>query len=140
MQAANEEQIDKTQANLSKLSEIKESMSEGESELRAVKRMLSGLNSVEIANLLSSSPPKSRQYLWDLIDPDSHAEVIQELPEDVAIQFVKAMDSRQVAELTESIDVDDVADILQKLPEQIMHEILLELKWFYPMKRIPPAA
>jgi len=124
MQAANEEQVDKTQINLSKLSEIKDSMSEGESELRAVKRMLGGLSYVEIAHLLNSSPPKSRQYLWNLIDPDSHAEVIQELPEDVAVQFVKNMDSQQVAELTESIDVDDVADILQKLPEQIMQEIL----------------
>lgn len=124
MQSLKEEQIDKTQANLSKLSEIQESMSEGESELRAVKRMLNGLSSVETANLLNSSPPKSRQYLWNLIDPDSHADIIQELSEDVAVQFVKGMNSQQIAELTESIDVDDVADILQKLPEQIMQEIL----------------
>jgi len=124
MQAASEEQIDKTQANLSKLSEIQESVSGDENELRAVKRMLNGLSAVEIANLLNSSPPKSRQYLWDLVDPESHADVIQELPEEVAVQFVKEMDSQHVAELTESIDVDDVADILQKLPDRIMQEVL----------------
>lgn len=124
MQAATEEQADKTQANLSKLSEIQEGPAEGESELRAVKRMLNGLSAIEIANLLNSSPPKSRQYLWKLIDRESHADILQELPEDVAVQFVKGMDSQQVAELTELIDVDDVADILQKLPERIMHEVL----------------
>ncbi len=123
MYTATEEQTDKTQANLSKLSEIQLSGQEG-GEARSVKRMLNGLTSVEIANLLNSSPPKTRKYLWGLIDPDSHADVLQELSEDVAAQFIKGMDSQQVAEITELLDVDDVADILQQLPEQIMQEVL----------------
>lgn len=123
MQKISEEEIDKTQANLTKLSELQISKVEGDQE-RAVKRMLNGLNHVEIANLLKSSPPKSRRYLWNLIDFESHAEVIQELPEDVAAEFIKEMDSQQIAELTELLDVDDVADILQQLPDQIMMEIL----------------
>ncbi len=120
MQPAVDEEFDKTQANLSKLSEIQES----HGELRSAKRMLNGLTPVEIANLINSSPPKARIYLWGLIDKESHADILQELPEDIAVQFVENMDSQQVAELTESLDVDDAADILQHLPDQVMQEAL----------------
>ncbi len=120
MQASNNEELDKTQINLSKISEIQES----NGELRIAKRMLSGLTSVEIANLINSSPPKTRRYLWSLIEQEDHADILQELPEEVAAQFVERMDSHQVAELTEELDVDDAADILQHLPDQVMQQAL----------------
>lgn len=120
MQPMSGEELDKTQINLSKISEIQES----NGELRIAKRMLSGLTSVEIANLINSSPPKTRRYLWDLIEQESHADILQELPEEVAAQFVERMDSHQVAELTEELDVDDAADILQHLPDQVMQQAL----------------
>lgn len=120
MQVGVDEELDQNQINLSKLSEIQES----NGELRIAKRMLSGLTSVEIANLINSSPPKNRRYLWDIIDQESHADILQELPEEVAAQFVETMDSQQVAELTEELDVDDAADILQHLPDQVMQQAL----------------
>jgi magnesium transporter len=120
MQAGVNEELDKNQINLSKLSEIQEN----NGELRIVKRMLSGLTPVEIANLINSSPPKNRLFLWEIIDKESHADIIQELPEEVAAQFVETMDSHQVAELIEELDVDDAADILQHLPDQVMQQAL----------------
>jgi magnesium transporter len=120
MQSSTNEELDKNQINLSKLSEIQEN----NGELRIARRMLSGLTSVEIANLINSSPPKNRRYLWEIIDRESHADILRELPEEVAAQFVETMDSAQVAELTEILDVDDAADILQHLPEQVMQQAL----------------
>lgn len=120
MQAGVNEELDQNQINLSKLSEI----IENNGELRIAKRMLSGLTPVEIANLINSSPPKNRRYLWEIIDQKSHADILQELPEEVAAQFVETMDSYQVAELTEELDVDDAADILQHLPDQVMQQAL----------------
>jgi magnesium transporter len=120
MQAGVNEELDKNQINLSKLSEIQEN----NGELRIAKRMLSGLTPVEIANLINSSPPKNRLFLWEIIDKESHADIIQELPEEVAAQFVETMDSHQVAELIEELDVDDAADILQHLPDQVMQQAL----------------
>jgi magnesium transporter len=119
-QASIEEQVDKTQESLSKIIEIEGT----DEELRALRRMLKGLTPIEIAYLIESTPPKSRTLLWDLINADLHAEILQELPEEVAAQFVKNMDSQQVADLTEELDVDDVADILQQLPEQVIQEVL----------------
>ncbi|MGH1487450.1 MAG: magnesium transporter [Cellvibrionaceae bacterium] len=125
MQIVADEQLEKTQAHLSKLSEIQESSGEKDEEsLRSVKRMLKGLTPIETANLIQSSPPKVRQYLWGLVDRNIHADILQELPEEVAAQFVKAMDSQQVADLTEALDADDVADILQQLPDQVIREVL----------------
>lgn len=120
MQAGVNEELDQNQINLSKLSEI----IENNGELRIAKRMLSGLTPVEIANLINSSPPKNRLFLWEIIDTESHADILQELPEEVAAQFVETMDSHQVAELTEALDVDDAADILQHLPDQVMQQAL----------------
>ena len=125
MQTVVDAQIDKTQANLSKLSEITDSSGhESQEQLRSVKRMLKGLTPVETANLIESSPPKVRQFLWGLIDESIHAEILQELPEEVAALFVKTMNSQQVAELTEALDADDVADILQQLPNKVIQEVL----------------
>ena len=120
MQAGVNEELDKNQINLSKLSEIQEN----NGELRIAKRMLSGLTPVEIANLINSSPPKNRLFLWEIIDKESHADILKELPEEVAAQFVETMDSHQVAELIEELDVDDAADILQHLPDQVMQQAL----------------
>ena len=125
MQAASDNQLDKTQENLSKLSGITDNSNiESHEELRSVKRMLKGLTAIETANLIESSPPKVRQFLWSLIGETSQAEILQELPEDLAAQFIKTLDSQQVAELTEELDADDVADILQKLPDQVIQEVL----------------
>jgi magnesium transporter len=115
-----EEQVNKTQESLSKLIEIQRT----DEEVRSLKRMLKGLTPIEIAKLIESTPPKSRSLLWDLINAEVHADILQELPEEVAAQFVKKMDSQQVADLTEELDVDDVADILQQLPEQVIQEVL----------------
>lgn len=124
MQAAAEE-LDKTQASLSRLSEIQDSMgAENREELRSLKRILKGLTSVEVARLIESSPPKSRQFLWSLIDHSLHPDILQEIPEDVAAEFLRAMDSQQVADITEVLDADNVADILQQLPDQVIREVL----------------
>jgi magnesium transporter len=127
MQPAVDEQLEKTQASLSKLSELSEIQDTGsndQEELRSVKRMLKGLTPVEIANLIESSPPKVRQFLWQLIDQNIQAEILQEVPEEVAAIFIKTMDTQQVADLTEELDADDVADILQQLPNKVMQEVL----------------
>lgn len=118
-----DEQLDKTQANLSRLSEIQEGIQD-DVKLRSIKRMLKDLKAVEIASLVVSSPPKTRQLLWDLIEQEKQADLLQELPDEVAAQFVITMDSQEVANLTEDLDVDDVADILQQLPDQVTHEVL----------------
>ena len=89
-----------------------------------VKRLLGGLQPAEIAHLLESSPPPSRRLLWRLVDSDVEGEVLQELSEDIQLEFLSRMDTQAVVQLTEGLDADDIADILQQLPDQVIREVL----------------
>jgi magnesium transporter len=89
-----------------------------------VRRMLNGLPTGDIADIIESSPPKNRRILWQLIDPEREGDVFQELQEDVRAQFLKGMEADEVIALTDGQDVDDIADILQQLPDQVIREVL----------------
>jgi magnesium transporter len=120
MLTSSEQPLDKTQAHIS---ELLAALQSGVA-LQPLRWMLNGLSPVEIARLLESSPPPSRQVLWSIIDENIRGEVLQELSDEVGGQFLKAMDSQKVAEITQDLDADDVADMLQQLPDQATQEVL----------------
>lgn len=117
-----DELLDLTQAQLGEISEALESGT-----FIQVRRMLNGLQPVEIAHLLESSPPPSRRVLWRLIDKDLEGDVLQELSEDIQGQFLRRMDTAEVVEITEGMDADDLADILQQLPDRVIREVLFAM-------------
>ena len=86
--------------------------------------MLNGLAPGDIAHLLESSTPKFRHILWTLLDADNEAEVLNELSDELRIQFLGDMEAAKVAELMEGLEDDDVADILQQLPDRVTWEVL----------------
>ena len=69
--------------------------------LYEVRQLLKLLPSAGIAHLLESSPPKTRNALWQLIDKDAEGEVLQELNEDLQSEFLSELDAQQVLKLTE---------------------------------------
>ncbi len=89
-----------------------------------VRRMLNGLPPGDVAHLLESSPPKFRHILWQLMEPENEGEVLNELSDELRIQFLSDMEATQVASLMEGLEDDDVADILQQLPDRITWEVL----------------
>jgi magnesium transporter len=89
-----------------------------------VRRMLNALPTADAAHLLQSSPPKVRHILWKLLEEDSEGEVLNELSDEVRIDFLSEMEVAKVAELMEGLEDDDVADILQQLPDRITWEVL----------------
>ncbi len=119
MQQPAEENHDLTQNHLGKVQALLDSGT-----FRQLRGVLNSLRPVEIARLLASSPPPSRNVLWKLVDKDAAGEIIEELPEDLRAHFLRDMDAEALAELTEGLDTDDVVDILQQLPEQVMQEVL----------------
>ena len=48
-----------------------------------VRRLLQEMEPEDIAHLLEASPPKERQVLWQLTDPEEQGETLDELSEDV---------------------------------------------------------
>ncbi len=92
--------------------------------LNQVRHILNNLSPPDVAHQLETAPPKFRRILWELVDPEISGEVLQELSDEIQLEFLNEMDGAEVASLTEGLDVDDIVDILQQLPDQMIPEVL----------------
>jgi magnesium transporter len=92
--------------------------------LNQVRHILNNLSPPDIAHQLETAPPRLRNILWELIDPEIRGEVLQELSDDIQLEFLNQMDGAEVASITEGLDVDDIVDILQQLPDRVIPEVL----------------
>jgi magnesium transporter len=85
---------------------------------------LKELHPSEIADLLESLPPRERDMLWELVQPEQVGEVLAHVQDAVRAALLEPMAPGEVASLTERLDTDDAADILQDLPEDRVEEVL----------------
>ncbi len=85
---------------------------------------LKELHPSEIADLLESLPPRERDMLWELVQPEQVGEVLAHVQDAVRAALLEPMAPGEVAFLTERLDTDDAADILQDLPEYRVEEVL----------------
>lgn len=92
-----------------------------------VRRLIRVMEPGEVAHILESSPPRFRHVLWQLLEGSQEAEVLNELGEELKLDFLQTMGPDQVAQITEELDDDDVADILQQLPEAFTQQVLDEM-------------
>ena len=92
--------------------------------LNQVRHILNNLSPPDIAHQLETAPPRLRNILWELVDPEISGEVLQELSDDIQLEFLNQMDGAEVASITEGLDVDDIVDILQQLPDRVIPEVL----------------
>ncbi|SDL59835.1 magnesium transporter [Modicisalibacter muralis] len=110
-----------------KLARLSEALESGA--LDQARRMLNrGLAPVDVAHLLESTPPKERDVLWELIEPELQGDVLQYLGEDIQVEFLNRMDAQQLVSATEGLDVDDLADLLQRLPNTVTLEVLASME------------
>ena len=89
-----------------------------------VRQILMDMPACDVALLLESSPYKSRQVLWQLVDHDDQGDILEELSEDVQKSIVKQMQAHQLAAATEGMDTDDLTDVLRTLPDSIYLQVL----------------
>jgi magnesium transporter len=92
--------------------------------LNQVRHTINNLSPPDIAHQLEIAPPKYRHILWELVDPDVSGEVLQDLSDEIQLEFLEKMDGAEVASITEGLDVDDIVDILQQLPDRVIPEVL----------------
>ncbi len=89
-----------------------------------VRKLLQNMPAYDLALILESSPSKSRNILWQLVDPDHHGEVLEELNEEVRKGILKSMRPEKLAAVAEGMDVDDLAEVLRTLPDSVYREVL----------------
>lgn len=93
-----------------------------------VRRMLNrGLPAQDVAHLLESSPPKERDLLWNLIEPEFQGDVLQHLVDDIQAIYLKRMNPEEFLTATEGLETDDIADLLQQLPDTLIQEVLVSM-------------
>lgn len=92
-----------------------------------VRRMLQDMEPEDIAHLLEACPPKERQVLWQLTDPEEQGEILDELSEDVKDGIVAMMAPEKLAAVTEGMESDDVAYVLRSLPDNRFREVLAQM-------------
>lgn len=93
-----------------------------------VRRMINrGLPPQDVAHLLESSPPKERDLLWQMIDPELQGDVLQYLSDDIQTIYLKRMNPEEFLTATEGLETDDIADLLQQLPDTIIQEVLVSM-------------
>ncbi|AEP29019.1 magnesium transporter [Brumicola nitratireducens] len=106
----------------SQLASISESLNDGT--FVQVRKLLHDLQPSDVALLLESSPSKTRNELWQLIDADFHGDVLEELSEDVRNGIISKMVPSSVVDALEDMDTDDLAETLSSLPDPVLQSIL----------------
>ena len=94
------------------------------SSVNQLRHILNTLAPAEIAHHIESAPPRVRRIVWEMVDPELEGEVLGSLSEDLQQEFLRGMDSAEMAATVKDLDADDVADILQQLPNQVIPEVL----------------
>jgi len=103
--------------------EVQRAFDEGT--LDEMRFLLRALPPANVAHLLESTPPRIRQFVWQLLTDEEHrSQTLSLLGEDVRAEFLSEMDTEELAAVADNVDLDDFADILQELPEQIVAQVL----------------
>lgn len=89
-----------------------------------VRRLLNEIPAADVAHLMASTPPRTRDLIWKLVDSTREGDVLQHLDEDIRAIFLGRMAPQELADATRSLDTDDLADILGDLPDDVYREVL----------------
>lgn len=89
-----------------------------------VRKLLQNMPAYDLALILESSPNKSRTVLWQLIDPDHHGDVLEELNEEVRKGILKNIHPEKLAAVAEGMDTDDLVEVLRTLPDTVYNQVL----------------
>ncbi|MCP4986352.1 MAG: magnesium transporter [Colwellia sp.] len=115
-------EVSEQEYNQQRLQQVNEALGSGM--FVYVRKLLQHMPAYDLALILESSTAKSRPVLWQLIDPDFHGEVLEELNEEVRKGIIKSMRPEKLAAVAEGMDVDDLAEVFRTLPDSIFNEVL----------------
>ena len=85
---------------------------------------LHDLHPADIARLLESIPPESRELVWPHIDNLRRGETLVELSEGVREGLMSNMDTPSLAAAVHGLDTDEIADLIPELPDEVIAEVL----------------
>ena len=98
-------------------------------EFNLVKKQLSELHKVDVAELIEELDDEHGKILFELFEDEDSAEILIELDEESRETVLEDLSSQEIAEeLIENLDSDDAADIIAELPSQKKVEVLSHIE------------
>lgn len=89
------------------------------------RRELENLHPADIAELYDELNLEEAEYLYNLIDGETAAEVLMELDEDDRRKLLSSMEPEEIAkQFIDNLDTDDAVDIIQELDKEDQEEVL----------------
>jgi len=92
-----------------------------------IQRILSKMDSHEIAHCLESTPSEQRKVIWSIIDKSNEADVLSELGEEIQQDLFDEISNEKLLDLVQNLELDEMVDILQNLPQQRMSFLLSKM-------------
>lgn len=98
-------------------------------EYKQVKKELSELHNVDIAELIDELDDDYGKILFELFEDEDSAEILVELDDESRETVLEDLSSQEIAEdLIENLDSDDAADIIADLPSKKKVEVLSHIE------------
>lgn len=92
-----------------------------------IQRILSKMDSHEIAHCLESTPSEQRKVIWSIIDKSNEADVLSELGEEIQQDLFDEISNEELLDLVQNLELDEMVDILQNLPQQRIRFLLSKM-------------
>ena len=92
-----------------------------------IQRILSKMDSHEIARCLESTPSEQRKVIWSIIDKSNEADVLSELGEEIQQDLFDEISNEELLDLVQNLELDEMVDILQNLPQQRISFLLSKM-------------
>lgn len=91
---------------------------------RDIREALSGLNSVDIAQLLGEAPEEKLLLLFRILPKEKAAEVFSEMDPDEQELLIKGFSDKEMKEVVDEMYIDDAVDMVEEMPAVIVNKIL----------------
>ena len=85
---------------------------------------LSEANAADVAEILEELASNDAKYILDILGSELKAEIINMMEEDDRQEYLKVMDSVELANMVKDLDSDDAADIINELSEQDRDQVI----------------
>ena len=93
-----------------------------------IQSSLEGVNPSDISALLDEFDSEECKYVFDLLDPEIGARILEDLEEDVREQFLSAFTASDLASYLELMDSDDGTDILYEMGVADRNEVIRKIE------------
>lgn len=89
-----------------------------------IRASVEGIDSADITSVLYEFDTASCKYVFDILPPETNAEILNDLDEDVLEDFLTVFTVEDIAKYVAFLPSDDAADILFQLPQKRRDEVI----------------